>query len=186
MVNAQVREVDSLRPRLDDHTYYPGLYRNDEGGRISLFQSYEARVEQNLQLVEVPIASRMNLDKRRANLTRVKNRDGPIHPNDRARLVRTELNDPGPFRAVLPVDSTTGHTDGVAGVMYHPEGNPQAFYRAPMEPLDRDGRQALHRWQDDGAYTHRVDTWPPRDENSQDLRDYEARYVRERKPKKRR
>ena len=100
-------------------------------------------------------------------------------------MVRSELNDPGPFRAIVPVERSTGRSYGVAGVLYHPEGHSEAFGRALAEPLDRSGRQALHRFQDDSAYTHRVDTWPPRDENSQDIEAYETRYAQVRKPRKR-
>ncbi|KAH8171284.1 hypothetical protein LIA77_08051 [Sarocladium implicatum] len=181
MVDAQVAEVHQYRQPPYRLGTYPGVYRNEEANQTSLFQGYELRNDNYRDLVELPIASRMDFTKKGATLKRVQNREN-VHPKDRARVARSDLNDPGPFRAVVPTHRLTGRTYGVAGVMYHPEGNPRAFRRAPVEPLDRHGRQAWHRYQDDAAYNHRVDTWPPRDESADDLQGYETRHRQVRRP----
>ncbi|KAK5987797.1 hypothetical protein PT974_11931 [Cladobotryum mycophilum] len=48
-----------------------------------------------------------------------------------------------------------------SGVIYHPEGNPQGFHRAPLEPIDRQGIQVIRRYDDDHDNPQRVSTWPP-------------------------
>jgi hypothetical protein len=160
---------------------YPHLYRN-AGREGALFDGYERRHDEHRQFSEVPIATRMNFDKPSASVKKVQGRE-TVHYGDRARVARSELNDPGPYRAIVPIDERTGRTYGVAGVVYHPEGRPNAFHRAPVVPMDRQGRQALHRYEDDGARGYRVDTWPPRDEDGDDLGSYEARHKQVRKSK---
>ncbi|KAH7269245.1 uncharacterized protein BKA55DRAFT_3680 [Fusarium redolens] len=182
VVEEQVRQV-VIDPN-DDSTNgpYPHVYMNREPTSTApdgaIFQRFEQRNRPNdTSLHEVPVNCRMDLNKKSAPFMKVKRREErPTDPRDRGRVVQNELNTPGPFRGVVAVDRNTGQSHGVAGVMYHPQGRRLAFQRAQMEPLDREGRQYMRRFADDAADPHRVTTWPPRDEDSEDLTTYENRY----------
>lgn len=52
-------------------------------------------------------------------------------------------NDPGAMRGV------TDHNQRVIGAMAHPENNTGAFTREYLEPLDREGREHLARFEDE-------------------------------------
>jgi hypothetical protein len=67
--------------------------------------------------------------------------------------------------------------------MYHPQNDTQGMRRAAVEPLDREGRQYLRRFDDDAADPMRVTTWPPRDEDGDELALYEDRYQKVKKSK---
>ncbi|KAF9768117.1 hypothetical protein IL306_014632 [Fusarium sp. DS 682] len=187
VVEEQVREV-VIDPN-DDSTKgpYPHVYMNQEPTSTApdgtIFEKFEQRNRPNeTSLHEVPINCRMDLNKKSAGWLKVKRREErPIAPRDRARVAQNELNTPGPFRGVVAVDRATGQSHGVAGVMYHPQGDMSTFQRAQLEPLNREGRQYLRRFEDDAADPHRVTTWPPRDEDSEDLTAYEKRYQQVRK-----
>ncbi|KAG4293703.1 hypothetical protein FPRO06_00288 [Fusarium proliferatum] len=103
--------------------------------------------------------------------------------NDRSRVVKNELNNPGAIRGVVTGNHTTGENFGLVGVTYHPEDRPRALRREPIEPLDREGRQFLRRFDDDAADPHPVTTWPPRDEDASELQAYEERYKQVRRPR---
>ncbi|KAH7208074.1 hypothetical protein BKA60DRAFT_652311 [Fusarium oxysporum] len=168
----------------DDSTNgpYPHMYTNQESTSTApngtIFERFEQRNRPSeTPLYEVPVNCRMDLNKKAVPFMKVKRREErPTDPRDRGRVVQNELNTPGPFRGVVAVDKNTGQSHGVAGVMYHPQGNISAFQRAQMEPLDREERQYMRRFVDDAADPHRVTTWPPRDEDSEDLTTYENRY----------
>ncbi|KAF4969882.1 hypothetical protein FSARC_2977 [Fusarium sarcochroum] len=178
-VAKQVREaiVDTA---VDDPRAYPHLYSNSEAGGRKNFELFEQRNRPDqTPLYEVPVNSRVDLNKNLAPMKKVLIQQKGVQPRDRARVVRNELNDPGPFRGIVAVDQATSRPCGVAGVIYHPEGNLKGFERAPMEPLDQGGRQYLRRFADDSADPHRVTTWPPRDENSGELSTYDVRATTE-------
>ncbi|KAM0551728.1 hypothetical protein ACHAPJ_008295 [Fusarium lateritium] len=174
VVEEQVREViidPKMRPR---RNYYPHEYGNQELHGPN-FRPYEQRNRPDqTAFYEVPVGSRMDLTRKSAGFVQIQNEQN-VHPNDRGRVVRRDLNDPGPLRGIVAVDRKTGHNYGVAGVLYHPEGDVVALNRAAVEPLDRNGRQYLRRFADDSADTRRVTTWPPRDENSEELTTYDTR-----------
>ncbi|KAJ4137300.1 hypothetical protein NW768_002883 [Fusarium equiseti] len=179
VVSQQVQEVQ-IDPNQVNKQGYPHEYGNEEmlnGQTYKTFQPFEQRNRPSeVPLYEVPVNSRMNLDKKATPYRTVQKRENePLHHNDRARVVRNELNDPGPLRGVVAVERKTETNYGVQGVIYHPQGDTKRFERAPMEPLSREGRQYLRRFNDDDD-PHRVTTWPPRDEDSEDLAMYEARY----------
>ncbi|KAK7424334.1 hypothetical protein QQX98_000602 [Neonectria punicea] len=180
-VDAQVREVAD--PRQIEGVAFPKTYTNAEVGRPAPIEPFERRHGEMTGLYEIPVNTRMDLERRPANLQRVQQRQRPIHPNDRARVTRTELNDPGPFRGVVPTDLATGRAQGPTAVLYHPDGNPRAFERARVEPLDREGRQYIRRFEDDSTSANRVTTWPPRDEDADDLVTYENRHQQVRRPR---
>ncbi|OBS26296.1 hypothetical protein FPOA_00236 [Fusarium poae] len=176
----QVRDV-VIDPNNIKRNRYPHEYMNEEGpnddDKHAIFAPFEKRNRPvaEVGLYEVPLNSRMNLDKKSMPVL-------PPHFNDRARVERKEPNTPGAFRGVATVDKHTGRNYGISGVMYHPEGDINGFERAPMEPLSREGRQFLRRFADDEG-DHRVTTWPPRDEDANDLASYEERFKLERKTK---
>ena len=179
MVSEQVQEV-KIDPNQVNKQGYPHEYGNKERLNGELYKTFQPFEQRNrpaeVPLYEVPINSRMNLDKKTAGFKAVMERENkPVHHNDRARVVRNELNDPGPFRGVVAVERETATNYGVQGVIYHPQGDTKRFERAPMEPLSREGRQYLRRFKDDDD-PHRVTTWPPRDEDGDDLAMYEARH----------
>ncbi|KAM0434877.1 hypothetical protein ACHAQK_008572 [Fusarium lateritium] len=184
-VEKQAREV--VDPRTNTNTaLYPHEYRNDEGATgqtTKNFQPYEVGYDPDKKrLFEVPVDSRFDLSKKPARVGRILAQE-MCHQNDRGRVVCNPVNDPGTSRGVIAVDRDTGRNYGVAGVIYHPEGSSRGFNRAPIEPLDREGRQYLRRFADDSADPHRVTTWPPRDEDAQDLETYEDRYKKVRRPR---
>lgn len=161
--------------------YYPAIYRNDEPhGRN--FQQFENRKDRTLY--EVPLAARFDMDRRGATLRQINNAEN-VHPNDRARVAQSSLNDPGPFRGVVPFDRTKGRAGPAIGVIYHPQDRPAGYSRAPVEPMDRNGRQSSRRYMDNNARVHRVVTWPPRDEDGANLATYEERHEQVRKPRRR-
>ncbi|KAJ4016347.1 hypothetical protein NW752_003469 [Fusarium irregulare] len=191
VVNQQVQEVPiGMKQDQGKKKDFPHKFRNDveehpNGQKYRTFEPFEQRNRpEEVTLLEVPVNSRVNLDKKVVGFRTVQKREAtPVHHNDRARVVRNELNEPGPFRGVVAVDDKTGTNYGVQGVLYHPEGDTQRFERAPMEPLSREGRQYINRFKDDDD-PHRVTTWPPRDEDGDDLAIYERRHqkVRASKP----
>ncbi|KAF4498903.1 hypothetical protein FAGAP_4916 [Fusarium agapanthi] len=152
----QVREAAINPATIQGNRLYPHHYRNDEENDTRNFEPHEQRNDiDNRQFYEVPINSRINLAKPPA---------------------KNELNDPGVFRGVVTGNRATGENFGLVGVTYHPEDRPRALRRAPMEPLDREGRQFLRRFDGDAADPHRVTTWPPRDEDASELQAHEERY----------
>ncbi|KAF5020724.1 hypothetical protein F66182_7226 [Fusarium sp. NRRL 66182] len=185
VVEEQAHEVVIDPNGRDRRGFYPHVYGNIEGGKRHLFQPFEQRNKvDKTPLYEVPVGSRMDMSKKSASVKQVNYREN-INRNERARVVQKELNDPGFLRGVVALNSDTGESCGVAGVMYHPEGNTCGFERAPLQPLDREGRQYLRRFADDSADPHRVTTWPPRDEDGGELAEYEDRYRQVRRPAQR-
>ncbi|SCO30556.1 uncharacterized protein FFMR_01857 [Fusarium fujikuroi] len=182
VVEQQTQEVVFDPTQVSRNTKdYPHAYEdvNLEG---KTFQEWERRHdEEKVRLYEMPVNTRMNLEKRPATFKQVQRHELEIRPNDRKDAVRKELNDPGVFRGVITGNVETGQVYGVQGVIYHPEQNPRGFRRSPIEPLDREGRQFLRRFEDDAADPNRVTTWPPRDEDASDLQAYEDRYKQVRK-----
>lgn len=92
-------------------------------------------------------------------------------------------NDPGPFRGVVPAYPNRRGDEPRArrppiGLIYHPEGWPERFQRASVEPLSPEGRRLLRRHTDDLGFRplQRSGTWPPRDEDAEDLTLFETRY----------
>jgi len=124
------------------------------------------------------------------------NRD-TLHPNDRARSIQHPVNDPGAYRAIVRGETgnatETGRPDSVnefatnqvVGLVYHPEGDPRGLRRAPLEPIDRRGRQIVRRHNDDHDRPQRASSWPPRDLDAEELGKIEARYQK-REPRRRR
>ncbi|KAF5001633.1 hypothetical protein FGRMN_939 [Fusarium graminum] len=185
-VNEQVQEV--VKPDANSSkNMFPKQYRNREGNNGEEekmnFQPYELRNQlTQRRLYEVPVNSRVDLSKKPVKVRKIVAPEN-VSPNDRGRFARTEQNDPGAFRGVVATNKDTHHNYGLVGLTYHPEGNVRALARAPVEPLDRDGRQYLRRFADDSADPHRVTTWPPRDEDAADLEKYEERYKKVRRPR---
>ncbi|KAG5744966.1 hypothetical protein H9Q69_005440 [Fusarium xylarioides] len=180
----QVQEAAINPATIQGNRLYPHHYRNSEANGTSNFKPHEQRNDpDNRQFYEVPINSRINLAKPPASVERIRAVEENLHRNDRGRVVKNELNDPGVFRGVVTGNRTTGENFGLVGVTYHPEDRPRALRRAPMEPLDREGRQFLRRFDDDAADPHRVTTWPPRDEDASELQAYEERYKQVRRPR---
>ncbi|KAM0197407.1 hypothetical protein ACHAPI_004867 [Fusarium lateritium] len=181
VVEEQVQEVTiDTTPGYHHGKGYPHAYQNNEVHGEN-FAPYERRNRPaETPLYEVPVGSRMQFGKAAASANTV---NRPVQHNDRGRVARREPNDPGAFRGVVAVDQNTSRSYGVAGVIYHPEGEYRRFDRAAVEPLSREGRQYLRRYADDAADSQRVCTWPPRDEDAADLEMYEDRYKKVRKPK---
>ncbi|KAK7424193.1 hypothetical protein QQZ08_008681 [Neonectria magnoliae] len=178
-VDAQVREVAD--PRNDRGVHFPKPYENTEDTGPTI-QPYERRNHDTTGLYEIAVGSRMDFARPPARLRAVQAEEH-LHHNDRNRAARNELNDPGIFRGIVPADLATGRTHGVAAVLYHPDGNPRGFERARVEPLDREGRQYIRRFDDDSSNANRVTTWPPRDEDADDLVTYENRHQQVRRPR---
>lgn len=180
MVDAQTQEASHLLQN-KNQKIYPHPYRNKENDERERFGEYERRYDDKRDWVEVPIVNRMDFGRRMARADQVALQDAQLHHRDRARVAKRDLNDPGPFRAIVPVHEDTGRSYGVTGVVYHPEDNPRRLERAAREPMDRQGRQFLRRYEDDCSHGNRVDTWPPRDEDGDELARYESRYKQVRK-----
>ncbi|KAF5571526.1 hypothetical protein FPHYL_272 [Fusarium phyllophilum] len=151
----QVQEAPINPATIQGNRLYPHHYRNSEAVGTSNFKPHEQRNDpDNRQFYEVPINSRINLAKPPARVDRIRVVETDLHSNDRGRVVKNELNDPGVFRGVVTGNRTTGENFGLVGVTYRPEDRPRALRRAPMEPLDREGRQFLRRFDDDAADPH--------------------------------
>ncbi|KAH6890276.1 hypothetical protein B0T10DRAFT_315074 [Thelonectria olida] len=205
-VDQDVAKVNDAQPvPRRNRRFYPKEFENQE----AIFQPHEMRDAENRKFSEIPVNTRMDLTRPAATAQQVINRDQRDEPNDRARKAQNPLNDPGPFRGIVTVNNHTGQKYGVTGVTYHPEGDHQGVARARVEPLDREGRKALHRAEDEmnrmvrredeerrrrregggrieegeGANTRRTGTWPPRDQDADDLTTYENRYQQERRPR---
>ncbi|KAH6885439.1 hypothetical protein B0T10DRAFT_95638 [Thelonectria olida] len=175
-INDEVQKVGI--PHRDSHGCYPHEYRNEEANGVVPIRPHEIRDPDNRKLFEVPVNTRADLATPAAPLRAMQRQQG-VHHNDRGRVVRGELNDPGPFRAIVPAYRETDQKFGATGVLYHPEDNPRGFERATVEPMDREGRQYMRRFEDDNA--RRTSTWPPRDEDADDLITYENRYEKVRR-----
>ena len=117
-----------------------------------------------------------------------------LHPNDRAHAEQNPVNDPDVCRAVvhnvvrdttMPNPVTETSEPHVLGLVYHPEGDRRGFRRAPLEPMDRRGRQIVRRHDDDHDRPQRGSSWPPRGLDAGELACIEARYQK-REPSRRR
>ncbi|KAK4446718.1 hypothetical protein QBC34DRAFT_411221 [Podospora aff. communis PSN243] len=157
---------------------YPKEHRNEEGPRGNTHQNFEtyttgpgraAPGAAGGRLHEYPIPTAgtvrpFDYDQRPARLQQVMYREA-LHPNERAFVARQPpLNDPGATRAIVrTVDAGDGRPEQkvVVGVVAHPHGNPQGFERAPVEPINRQGRQGAVRHQDMQNGGRQL-TYPPR------------------------
>ncbi|KAL2756340.1 hypothetical protein ACRALDRAFT_1076422 [Sodiomyces alcalophilus JCM 7366] len=178
----KVRSVPGVMDRR--RSGYPAEFRNEDRNQKPIYRLPESHKsgDPDAVMFEIPVGTRHDMDKRSANLEKVK-AAADVHRNDRGRVAARPLNDPGPFRAVVPANRDTRKEYPMTGVIYHPEGSATAHARAPLEPLGRDGRQLTHRHQDQVA--RRVETWPPRDQDGDDLASREARHVHERRRRQR-
>lgn len=108
-----------------------------------------------------------------------------LHPNERANVMgpseKLPRNDAMKTRAITRQSNAGGSAHNeVVGVVSHPPGSRTALERAPMEPIDRSGRQAAQRHTDKDL--NRVQTIPPRGYDAADLARFEDKYKRERRP----
>lgn len=184
VVSEQARQVtDPYEARRGRGRRYPGEYRNDapedegEAAENRGNRPFDHREFPNsAKLYEVPVNARYDLSRPAARHHQIELAERQAHHNDRARIIQNPLNDPGVYRAIVPAERNTGRVHDAVGVVYHPSGNPTALHRAGLEPLSREGRQFIRRYQDDSANVRHVTTWPPRDEDARDLTTYENRY----------
>ena len=83
-----------------------------------------------------------------------------VAPRDRARVVNNPPNTAYVVRAI-----TTDDQSRMVGAVYHPLGNLSGFERAPMAPLDTNGRNHIRRARHREAVRHA--THPPPFEHRQ-------------------
>ena len=135
---------------------YPREYGNKEGpfeDPRKNFEDWERRGADVFHEVPTTLPHREKFDFEKRKVGYVK-MQAPIHPKDRARVIREPRNDPGALRAIT--DSRHQH---VYGVNYHPPGDTRGNNRAPLEPLDRQGRMILNQHNDQRSSQG---TWPTR------------------------
>ncbi|KAF4823197.1 hypothetical protein CGCSCA5_v001996 [Colletotrichum siamense] len=165
---------DAPAPNTRTRSRYPREYRNNEGQRgqtrtqpIDDFETGPGRAQGPAgRLHEYPIPPpdtqfRFRYDDPCMNAHQVERR---IHRNERANVFGPADgrpgNDPMTVRAAVRVAQVDGKDELItAGVLAHPPGNRTGFQRAPIEPLDRQGRQILQRDVDEKGRTR---TYPPR------------------------
>lgn len=133
----------------------PHTYRNREGAKeepTHTFQPWETRRVDRLQefVTKRPDEERFDYMKRTVPLHKMQQ---PVHPKDRAKHMKKGRNTPGDLRAIADGNKR------LQGVNYHPEGDPSGFKRAPLEPMDREGRMMKNRHND---RVNARPTWPPR------------------------
>ncbi|KAI1401944.1 hypothetical protein F4819DRAFT_486019 [Hypoxylon fuscum] len=127
-------------PGIRNKSRFPHEYRNGEGADEANWQNFKdwevPTGGDDPKYYEYPIlpSARQPFDYSKRTPSK-KQVERPLHPNDRARAMQTPLNNPGAIRAV-----TTNNQNYVVGAIYHPQGNPQGYERAAMQPLDRHGR----------------------------------------------
>lgn len=159
---------------------FPHPYHNDPKPTMA---SWETRHE---RLYEIPVTMDNHYDpgKKTFALKTAKNRE-TVKPGDRRRVVSKPVNDPGPYRCVGRVDESSNRFRPQQGLIYHPTDDPQGFKRAVLEPRDRDGNRTYNRYVDDHDNLNRVSTWPPRDQDGDNLAEHKRRYRQVRKPQAR-
>lgn len=184
MTDRQLTAYGATRPVNGRGRHYPGVYNNEEENPATQgirpnFHDWETRGN---MLAEFPATNNAPYDfnRRAANLNRVRNVENQFERNRRGIHARQPLNDPGPARYVARTD-VDGNLYNVVGAMYHPEGNARGFNRAPLAPIERQGRRDMARYADDHNGTNRMSTWPPRDQDAADLTRREANYRRVRR-----
>ena len=134
---------------------YPQEYYNREGiASNSNIQPWEMRYADSLYEYPVKRASERPFDFNRRYHTAIQVQRS-VHPNDRARDMLQPKNDAGIVRGIAD------QRQRVVGAVAHPLESKTGHQRAHLEPLDRQGRQELHRYQD-RIYFSRMPTWPPR------------------------
>lgn len=134
---------------------YPRQYRNNEGSGSETYQNFRAEELRRVEkLYEYPVTQpgepRFDFNRR---TTSARQMERPVHRNDRRRVVEHPYNTPGALRGVVD------QYGDLIGATAHPEDRPLGFHRAHLEPLDRQGRQYVHRYHD---HISREETWPPR------------------------
>ncbi|KAJ3949108.1 uncharacterized protein N0V96_000220 [Colletotrichum fioriniae] len=102
-----------------------------------------------------------------------------IHRNERANVMGPAngraANDPIQTRAAVRVAQVNGEEKiAVVGVMTHPDGDHAKLVRAPLEPLNREGRQELTRHTDERG---RMRTFPPRGLDAKVIENVETRFA---------
>ncbi|KAK3988915.1 hypothetical protein QBC44DRAFT_242536 [Cladorrhinum sp. PSN332] len=185
-LNRQAAQYHDPTDGAGNRSRYPREYRNNEGREPNVTHPFgRSETRPGERLYEIPVNSRFDETRPAANLRQVRNADpANLAPRDRARVVNAPPNDPGPYRAVAPIRPDGSRRAAAAGMIYHPEDNPTGYARAPLEPMDREGRQYQRRFDDDSASPRRVGTWPPRDETSEDLTRYEQQHQQVRRPRR--
>ena len=153
---------------------FPKKYRNREADGPR-FDEWENRTK---QFYEVPTGANPRFDQNRrpTGFDRIQAIENNLHRNDRRTVARDPPNDPGIYRAIA--NGPPGGDYNHSGLIYHPEGNLNGFVRAPMEPLNRRGRQHLNRYVDDfDGDKNRSVTWPNREEDACAYASREQRYT---------
>ncbi|KAK0618875.1 hypothetical protein B0T14DRAFT_432759 [Immersiella caudata] len=188
------QQIDGAPPiGAETDSGYPDRYHNREGPRNNRQQNFETyttgpgraapgALQGRLHEYPIPTSGtvqRFDYDRPSARLRQVVYRAN-LHPNERAFVARQDpLNDPGATRAVVRI---VAGNDGlvrneVVGVIAHPHGNPQGFDRAPVEPINRQGRQEAARHQDMQQSARQL-TYPPRRVDAEWVAGVEGRKAR--------
>ncbi|KAK3937370.1 hypothetical protein QBC46DRAFT_416362 [Diplogelasinospora grovesii] len=97
------------------------------------------------------------------------------HPNERANVMGSSnakpRNSPGATRAITRV---ANGQNIVVSVVDHPEGDTEGFVGAPIEPINRQGRQEAERYLD--KELRRAQSFPPRGIDSEVASKVEQRH----------
>lgn len=192
MVPQQIRHAPGVNAATPSG--YPHGYRNNEGPAGARRQNFDNFVTgpgrahgPPGQLYEYPIPTpgqphHFRYEQRPARAQQVERR---LHPNERANTMgpahARALNDVGQTRAVVRTTNHGGWRQNVVvGVMDHPPGNMRGFQRAPIEPINRQGRQEATRHLDNQL--SRIRSYPPRGIDAERAGNVERNYQRERRP----
>lgn len=161
---------------------YPHQYRNQEGpanAPRSNFATWETRsgsttlyeypvqvpIQQNPQTGQ--IQRHFDYDRkaskaRQAESQARRSSNEPLETGNASTLSQatTDENGPGSCQRPGPIRGVTDRHRNIIGAMAHPQGNLTGFARAPLQPLDREGRQYIRTDQD--YRLHSSNTFPRR------------------------
>lgn len=149
----------------------PHMYKNRE----DLFQTFETR---GSDLYETPITLNRPYNRHEApvSLQRIQELEEMQTDDKASRIFRHPPNDAGPNRAVGSVNSARDAISPPHGLIYHPQGNPRGFERAPIEPMSRQGHRTYVNFRDGFGSPALASTWPPRSQDAEELTRHEERF----------
>ena len=157
VADQMVPEAPAPRSKWTRRRPYPRPYKNKVNDTVpnsgSILEDWERRNAPVLNEYVIQPPGIPHFDYERPATSRAQ-MQLPIHPNDRRRLVERPQNDPHVIRAITTHDQTR-----IAGAVYHPENDSFSHNRAPLAPLDREGRNYVHRERDRRSRRHA--THPP-------------------------
>ncbi|KUL83007.1 hypothetical protein ZTR_09310 [Talaromyces verruculosus] len=126
-------------------SYYPHEYKNREGPKDAPYPIFDDMETRNEKLYEYPIkkSSERPFDYDAKASKPNKTRQGIVYQKTQKGQKAKPVDLAKPPNECDPVRAVTNQEKHLIGIMYHPQGDMQAFEKASLGALDRQGREDL-------------------------------------------